>query len=240
MKPLAALALACTLAWTCGLAHAQAPTAARPSVAGDQACASALSALARAGSSVDERERAARTLMKSCGRPLPASAAAPLGRLVTEGTSEASAWLLLRDFPDDQTRALLGHAAEQRQGKLLKMGLAGPAVNPSLVAAIAQGAGIGGRAGSAVEREFVLAAIAELTLADDLKAVVGYLDDEREARGGGAPSGKNPRVRVCDRAVEALALRLGWSPGPFALRPAHRYDAAERALARAYFLAAIK
>ncbi len=241
MKPLAALALACALAGAGpGAGLVQAQTSAGSPPAGDSACGGALSALARTGAGIDERERAARTVLKSCQRPLPATAAASLRRLVGEGSSEASAWLLLRDFPDEQTRALLGPAAEQRQGKLLKLGLAGPAVAPSLVAAIALGTGIGDRAASVAEREFVLAAIGELTQGDDLKLVVGFLDDEREARGGGAPSGKGPRVRVCDRALEALASRLGWSPGPFALRPAQRYSAAELASARAHFTGAIR
>ena len=244
MKPLVSLALACAVAGA-GLASAQTRTqsaapAPAPPPAVDPACGSALSALARTGASVDERERASRSLMKSCQRPLPATAAASLRRLVSEGSSEAAAWLLLRDFPDEQTRALLGLAAEQRQGKLLKLGLAGPAVSPSLVAAIAQGTGIGERAGSVAEREFVLAAIGELTEGADLTRAVSFLDDEREARGGGAPSGKGPRLRVCDLAVQALADRLGWSPGPFALRPAQRYDAAERAAARAHFMGSIR
>ncbi len=203
-------------------------------------CDAALATLARASASVDDRERAARLLWKSCERPLASAAEQPLLRLASDGTAEAAAWLLLRDFASANTRDLLARVARTSPGKRMKLGLSGPVVDAQLVIAIASGTLLDDRAASVAEREFVLAVIGDLTQAADLKRVVDFLGDEREARGGGMPSGMRPRQRVCDLAVNALAARLGWSPAPFVLSDARRYDAQQLAAARAHFLGAIR
>jgi HEAT repeat protein len=182
--------------------------------------------------SPDLRDRTARALYKNCRKNPPASAAAPLRTLVKQGTVEASAILLLRAFPGEETKAALQAVAKQR--KPVRLLEDGQPVLGSLAAAVAGGEALGPltKTESLAERLFVLSAVEWVRDPADLKALASYLDDKRDVRNTGVPSGVGPKRRLCDVALEALAKRAGWKP-PFEVDGIRRYTDAELNQAKA-------
>jgi hypothetical protein len=202
----------------------------------EAACLAALVALA--GPSADTREHAARQLYERCDRAIldrDPAAASVLAKAVERG-SGAAAILLLGYFRDAESRRVLRAVPSTKPVKLHLSSVPVPA--PLVAAAALAHAGEPGPLESAVrtqvlaEREFLLDVLGELEPGPAMRTLAeSALGDEREVMGG-APSGVQPRRRLCDAAVDAFAARLKPTLS-FPLTPARRYAPEQLAEARA-------
>ena len=157
-------------------------------------------------------------------------------RASVEGSNHAAAAVLLLGYaPGQASLALLRKLERLPPERRTKLHPWAEAVPVSLVATVASSRLGDGPARLALLEAlehastevyaFLLGVVRDIDDPSVLHALAKALHDDREI-GGGVPSVAEPRRRVCDAAVDALADRLRL-PVRFARKPAARYGAQE-------------
>ena len=200
---------------------------------GEQACTAILTTLT--DSSADIRQRSARILYRCDHTVLMKNDATSmqLGKSIKMGNTAAAAMLLLANFPDAESKAILVDMTKKDQKVKLLDWM--PPVSSSLVASVSltrMKSEVGKKylidsikSGSINDLLFILNIMPDIDDMDVLQFLTKLLSDKREISQG-IPSGATPKRRLCDLAVNAFAKKLNLDYG-FKLSQEKRYTVAE-------------
>ena len=167
--------------------------------------------------SQDIRERAARSIYKNCPPEANINGLdAALRKSIEMGTSAAQAILLLGRMPHS---AVPERAEFEQRGQSVKLEPWTPPVPRELAFAVVSSAPSDNLIDRALvpqsEAEFLAATLPDVGSAAKLRILLKLLDDHRPVADT-APSGAEPKRRVCDLAVDGFVRRLKLQPS-FAL-----------------------